>query len=121
MTGDEEACRRYSLTGIEMAAIGGVGSIVTLQRGALAVLEQTLGNYERALELHTACAADEEQKGLGNPLVTRTPIGMIECAAQLGRNEIGERYRSVSSSPHTFERSDPPGVRRVRARAAGGR
>ena len=93
MTGDEEACRRYSLTGIEMAAIGGVGSIVTLQRGALAVLEQTLGNYERALELHTACAADEEQKGLGNPLVTRTPIGMIESAAQLGRNEIAEPYQ----------------------------
>ena len=91
--GNAEACRQHAAAAMQLIEIGGVGSIGMLVRGALAVLEQSLGNYARALELHMANAAEEEFFGVGNPLVTRTPVGMVEAAAHVGRPELAVPYQ----------------------------
>jgi DNA-binding CsgD family transcriptional regulator/tetratricopeptide (TPR) repeat protein len=90
LTGASDSCRAHAGQVIREAAVAEAGGVTTFARAALATLEQTLGNPRGAFELHLRNAQDEEQRGLGNPLITCTHVGLMETGVQIGRLDVAE-------------------------------
>jgi DNA-binding CsgD family transcriptional regulator len=92
--GADASCRSRVDHALREAAPAGAGVVTTMANAALASLEQTLGNHEQAFARLLANAEDEKRRGLRNPLITPTLIGLVETSVQLGHPELAAPYQA---------------------------
>jgi DNA-binding CsgD family transcriptional regulator len=94
LKGNADACRARAHETLRQSAVGQEGVSITFARVALATLEQTLGNHQRAFELFVENAAAEERLGLRNPLITNTLLGIVETGVLIGQHDIASRHQA---------------------------
>ena len=95
LRGNAEACRARALQTLRQSEVGDEGVAITFARVALATLEQTLGNHQRAFELLLENHAAEERFGLRNPLITNTLSGVVETAFLLGEHVVAREHQEL--------------------------
>ena len=98
LKGNAESCRARALQTLRQSQVGDEGVSITFARVALATLEQTLGNHQRAFELFLENQAAEERLGLRNPLITNTLVGVVETAVLVGEDTVAHQHQELLES-----------------------
>ena len=98
LKGNAESCRARAQRTLRQAAVADEGVAITFAMDALAMLEQTLGNHQRAFELYLENAAAEGRRGLRNPLITSTLVGIVETGVLVGEHDVARKHQESLES-----------------------